>query len=262
MNAPSDATAAMVEIYCRELKLPGLRGAYAAVVRDAANQGQSFGAFLVACLAQEVESRRQHRLTSQLAQARFPALKTLDGFDFLELPTLPKAKVLALAAGDFIRQRENVVCLGNPGTGKTHVATAVGLGAIQAGFRVRFVNAITLAQELLAAQNEYRLPRYLKSWHGIDLVILDELGYLGLGPGGPLLFQFCAERYERGSLLVTSNLEFARWVEVFGDATLTAALLDRLTHHSHILLFEGDSYRFKQSRQRGTDGPNPPTPNA
>jgi DNA replication protein DnaC len=120
--------------------------------------------------------------------------------------------------------------------------------------RVRFIGAVTLAQELLLAQQEYRLPRYLKSWQKIDLVILDELGYLGLGPGGPLLFQFCAERYERGSVLITTNLDFARWSEVFADATLTAALLDRLTHHAHILLFQGESYRFKESRQQHGGG--------
>jgi DNA replication protein DnaC len=99
--------------------------------------------------------------------------------------------------------------------------------------------AVILAQELLQGQQEYRLPRYVKSWQSFHLVILDELGYLGLGPGGPLLFQFCAQRYERGSLVITTNLEFSRWVEVFGDAALTAALLDRLTHHVQILLFEG-----------------------
>ena len=126
----------------------------------------------------------------------------------------------------------------------------MGISAIQAGYRVRFISALTLAQELLQAQQEYRLPRYLRSWQSVDLVVLDELGYLGLGPGGPLLFQFCAERYERGSILITTNLDFARWAEVFGDATLTAALLDRLTHHAHVLLFQGESHRFRESRQR------------
>ncbi|HQG54739.1 MAG TPA: ATP-binding protein, partial [Thermoleophilia bacterium] len=126
-------------------------------------------------------------------------------------------------------------------------ATAIGMAAIYAGFRVRFTTAITLAQELLAAADEHRLPRYLKGWRSADLAIVDELGYLPLGPGAPLLFQFFAERYESGSVLVTSNLEFSRWSEVFGDATLTAALLDRFTHHSHILLFEGESYRFRES---------------
>jgi DNA replication protein DnaC len=108
---------------------------------------------------------------------------------------------------------------------------------------------VELVQELLLAEKEYRLPRYLKSWHKVDLVVLDELGYIGLGPGGPL-FQFCAERYDRGSTAITSNLEFSRWGEVFGDVTLTTALLDRLTHRSHVFLFEGESYRFRESQKR------------
>jgi DNA replication protein DnaC len=250
MAAATDPEAARLDLYCRELKLPGLRAAYPGIAREAQAQGQSHPSFLAACLAQELESRRRHRLAAHGKLARFPTLKTLDSFDFLALPELPKPKVLALADGSFVRKRENVICLGQPGTGKTHLAIAVGLEVIQAGFRVRFTSAISLAQELLAAQQEYRLPRYLKSWQRIDLVILDELGYLGLGPGGPLLFQFCAERYERGSLLVTTNLDFSRWVEVFGDATLTAALLDRLTHHAQILLFQGESYRFRESHQQ------------
>jgi DNA replication protein DnaC len=246
----ADAVQALVEVYCRELKLPGLRSAYQSIVRDAISQGQSYGAFLAGCLSHEIESRRQHRLASRLAQARFPAVKTLEGFDFAAVPQLPRAKVMALADGAFIRERQNVICLGNPGTGKTHLATGLGIAAIQAGYKVKFISAVFLAQELLQAQQEYRLPRYLRSWQNIDLVVLDELGYLGLGPGGPLLFQFCAERYERGSLLITTNLEFARWVEVFGDAILTGALLDRLTHHAQILLFQGESYRFRESREK------------
>jgi DNA replication protein DnaC len=235
MSAATDPTRALVDVYCRELKLPGLRAGFAAIARDATSQGQGYVAFLAACLAQEVASRRQHRLAARLNQARFPTPKTLADFDFTLIPSLPKPEVLALAAGDFVRKRQNVICLGSSGTGKTHVATGIGVGAIQAGFRVRFIGAVALSQELLQAQQEYRLPRYLKAWQKVDLVILDELGHLGLGPGGPLLFQFCAERYERGSLLITTNLDFARWTEVFTDATLTAALLDRLTHHAHVI---------------------------
>lgn len=250
MSAITDPSQALIDLYCRELKLPGLRRAYSSIARDAANQNRPYVAFLAACLEGEMTSRREHRLAARLRQARFPTTKTLEEFDFLLLPGLPKAKVLSLAEGSFIRNKENVICLGDTGTGKTHVATGLGVAAVQAGYRVRFISALILAQELLLAQQEYRLPRYLKSWRSVDLVILDELGYLGLGPGGPLLFQFCAERYERGSLLITSNLDFSRWVEVFGDAALTAALLDRLTHRAHVLLFQGESHRFRESRRR------------
>ena len=251
----SPATAeTRIDVYCRELKLPGLRAAAPELARVAATHSHPYPVFLAACLERELDTRHERRLAARLAQARFPAHKTLDAFDFTVLPQLPKAQVLALANGAFVRRRENVICLGPPGTGKTHVALALGLGALQAGLRVRFVSAVTLSQELLLAQQEYRLPRYLKSWQPIDLVILDELGYLGLGPGGPLLFQFCAERYERGSLLLTTNLEFGRWTEVFGDVTLTAALLDRLTHHAHVLSFQGASYRVRARQSPGKEG--------
>lgn len=259
MTTTSDPTHARVDLYCQELKLHGVRTTFAQVAREAVDQNQSYPAFLAACLAQESEARRQHRLATRLSAARFPVVKTLDQFDFRLLPRAPKAKILTLADGAFIRAHENVICLGSPGTGKTHVATGVGVAAIAAGYRVRFISAMLLAQELLAAQQAYRLPRYLKSWQAFDLVIVDELGYLGLGPGGPLLFQFCAERYERGSLLITTNLDFARWAEVFGDPILTGALLDRLTHHAHLLLFDGESHRFRESRQQRKEVP-PPLP--
>lgn len=242
-----------IDLLCKELKLPGLKKNYRSMAREAADQGHHPMQFLSACLSQEMTSRRESRLKSRLAQAKMPNLKTLDTFDFTAVPSIPMPKILELSQGTFVKAKENVILLGNSGTGKTHIAIALGVAAIQAGYRVRFIDTITLSQELLLAQQEYRLPRYLKSWQKIDLVILDELGYLGLGPGGPLLFQFCAERYEKGSLLVTSNLEFSRWGEVFGDVTLTSALLDRLTHHSHVILFSGDSYRFKESQRRITN---------
>lgn len=244
------AAEALVEVYCRELKLPGMRQGFRAIAREATDQGKLPASFLAACLAHELESRRERRLATHLQQARFPVVKTLDTLDFSVLPDLPKLKVLSLAEGHFVKAHENVICLGNSGTGKTHTAIALGLSAIQAGHRVRFITAMQLTQELLLAQQEMRLPRYLKTWNKVDLVIIDELGYIGLGPGGPLLFQFCSDRYERGSLLITTNLDFSRWTEVFGDATLTAALLDRLTHHAHILLFNGESHRFRESQQR------------
>lgn len=245
MNA--EVHAAQVKLYARELKMPGLAAAFEEIVRDGEAAGRGALEALAACLAAEVASRTEHRLAARVKAARFPAPKSLEAFDFALQPSLEKGRVLALARGDFIAARENLVCLGASGTGKTHVATAIGLGAIYAGARVRFIGAIMLAQELLAAADEHRLPRYLRGWRSADLAIVDELGYLPLGPGAPLLFQFFAERYESGSVLVTSNLEFSRWSEVFGDATLTAALLDRFTHHSHVLLFEGESYRFRES---------------
>jgi len=245
MNA--EVLAAQVKLYAKELKMPGLAGSFEEIVRDAAKAGRAPLESLAACLAAEVASRAEHRLAARIKAARFPALKSFESFDFSLLPSLEKGRVLELGSGAFTAAKENIVCLGASGTGKTHVASAIGLAAIYAGARVRFTTAVTLSQELLAAADEHRLPRYLRSWRSADLVIVDELGYLPLGPGAPLLFQFFAERYEDGSVIVTTNLEFSRWSEVFGDATLTAALLDRLTHHSQVLLFEGESYRFRES---------------
>lgn len=245
MNA--EVVAAQVKLYARELKMPGLCAAFEEIVRDGQKAGRGHLEALAACLAAEVASRAEHRLAARIKAARFPHLKSFESFDFALVPSLEKARVLELGSGAFAKAKENIVCLGPSGTGKTHVASAIGLSAIYAGFRVRFTTAITLAQELLAAADEHRLPRYLKGWKSADLVIVDELGYLPLGPGAPLLFQFFAERYEAGSVLVTTNLEFSRWSEVFGDATLTAALLDRLTHHSQVLVFEAESYRFRES---------------
>jgi DNA replication protein DnaC len=245
-----DIYSAMIDIYCKELKMPGMRRAYAALAREAVNSNHSVLQFLSACLSEEVTSRQQSRLQTYTRQAKFPAQKTLQEFNFTSIPSLPKSKILSLAEGNFIRDKENVVCMGGSSTGKTHVSIALGLAAIAAGYRVKFTPVMQLIQELLQAEAEYRLPRYLRSWDKFDLVILDELGYVSLAQGGPLLFQFCADRYEKGSILITTNLEFARWTDVFHDATLTTALLDRLTHRSHILLFEGESYRFRESQRR------------
>ncbi|MEG6521047.1 IS21-like element helper ATPase IstB [Desulfotomaculum sp. 1211_IL3151] len=192
----------------------------------------------------------QKRLSTRLKQAKFSEIKTLEGFDFISIPKLPKTKVISLAECKFIKERENIICIGQSGTGKSHIATAIGITAIQLGYRVRFIKVYDLIQELLKAESEYRLPRYLKIWNKYDLVILDELGYINLGTGSPLLFQFCSERYERGSLIITTNLDFSRWEKVFGDNALTIALLDRLTHHAHVLPFEGESYRFKESKEK------------
>ncbi|AQS58041.1 IS21-like element helper ATPase IstB [Desulforamulus ferrireducens] len=250
MREHLDPREALVDIYCKQLKLPGLKASFRELARDAMEQNQTPTAFLAACLAKEVEMRVQKRLSTRLKQAKFNEIKTLEGFDFNSIPKLPKTKVISLAECKFIKERENIICIGQSGTGKSHIATAIGITAIQLGYRVRFIKVYDLIQELLKAESEYRLPRYLKNWNKYDLVILDELGYINLGTGSPLLFQFCSERYERGSLIITTNLDFSRWEEVFGDNALTIALLDRLTHHAHVLPFVGESYRFKESKEK------------
>ena len=240
----------MIEMYCKELRLPGMRTSYEELARDALDNGISPMRFLLSCLEHESLTRKQRQLQSRMKAAKFPGEKTLDSFDFSLIPELPRANVLSLAEGSYIQQKENILCLGPSGTGKTHVAIALGISAIANGYRARFIRTVALAQELLQAQQEVRLNRYLKSWRKMDMVILDELGYIQLGPGAPLLFQFVADRYENGSIIVTSNLDFSHWEEIFGSAALTTALLDRLTHRSHILLFRGESHRFRESKHR------------
>lgn len=250
MNNLLDPKEAVVDIYCKDLKLPGLKSCFRDLARDAMSENQPPVAFLAACLAKELETRAQRRLNTRLKQARFHEVKTIESFDFTSIPKLPKTKIISLTECKFIQNHENIICIGQSGTGKSHIATAIAVAAIQLGFRVRFTRVSDLIQELLKAESEYRLPRYLKSWNKYDLVVLDELGYINLGAGSPLLFQFCSERYERGSLIITTNLEFGRWGEVFGDNALTVALLDRLTHHAHVVPFVGESYRFKESNKK------------
>ena len=244
---------ALIELYAKELKLPALRQAYQELTKDAESGNKSFEAFLAACLAHEVETRRANQKQRRLKMARFPWVKSFGDFDFTIMPKLPKQKIISLAEADYIKNRENIICIGSVGTGKTHTMIAFGLSAIEAGYRVRFIKAVDLVQELLLAEKEYRLKRYLKSWKKIDLALIDELGYINLGTGGPLLFQFFAERYEYGSVAITSNLDFSRWGEVFNDPALTTALLDRLTHRSHVFVFKGESYRFRENKKRNDD---------
>ena len=245
-----EAAAAQVELYCRKLRLPSLKQGFTQVVREAIVNNQHPLDFLVACLSLEADGRMQRLLQKRIKQARFPATKTLDRYDFSLVPDLSRPRMLDLAEGGFIQEKDNVVILGPSGLGKTHLAIGIGMGAILAGYQVRFTTAAALAQELRLAHKELRLPKLLKGYSRQELVIVDELGYVSLAEEGSLLFQFFAERYERGSVLITSNLEFSRWGEIFGDPTMTAALLDRLTHHAHLLVLNGESYRFRQSRDR------------
>lgn len=238
---------AQIEMACKELRLPGLRLQFRALAREALDKDMDYIHFLRACLEQELHERHQKRQQALLRQAKFPNPKTLADFDFTKAPQLPKMKILKLAEGKYVNRHENIVCIGKAGTGKSHIAIALGIAAMQSGYRVRFISVMQLLQELQLAEAEYRLPRYLKTWNKIDLAILDELGYVPLGDSGKLLFHFISQRYEQGSLIITSNLEFSRWIEVLQDPALTSALLDRLTHHSHILLFEGESFRFRES---------------
>ncbi|MHB1128419.1 MAG: IS21-like element helper ATPase IstB [Bacillota bacterium] len=235
----------------KRLKLPTVAKHAESLARDAENSNLSYLDYLNALIEQEVNQREDNQQKERIRRAGFPILKTLESFDFTAVPGLNKNKVLTLSQGEFLDKKENVLCIGNSGTGKSHIASAIALSVCRKGKRVRFTTAATLVNELLAAQDNHELPRLQRTWNRYQLVVLDELGYIPFSRNGAqLLFQFCSERYERASMIITSNLEFSEWTQVFGDDKLTAALLDRLTHHAHILLMNGESYRFKQSMRR------------
>ena len=187
----------------------------------------------------------------KIKSAKFPAIKTLDSFDFKVIPSLNKLQVADLARCGWIERRENVIALGPSGTGKTHIALGLGLAACQKGLTVRFITASSLVHELMEARDEKRLLRLQKSLAKVSLLIIDELGFVPLSKtGAELLFELISLRYECGSTLITSNLPFEEWTETFGTERLTGALLDRLTHHVSILEMNGDSYRLAQSKAR------------
>lgn len=241
----------LIEHHLKRLKMPTIRRLYKELARDAAQSNRTYEDYLLALLEQEVIQRDDNQTKARLKAANFPLVKTLDTFDFASIPTLNKQRVLALSQAEFIGERENVLFIGNSGTGKTHLATALGVAACRKGYRVRFWRTSRLVEELLEAQHEHRLTRLEKQWLRLDLVILDELGYVSLSrAGSELLFQFLAAKYEQGSLVVTTNLEFSEWPQIFNDEKMTGALVDRLTHRAHILVMNGDSYRFRESLRR------------
>ena len=185
----------------------------------------------------------------RIKAAKFPAVKSLDSFDCKAIPALNKMQVLELARCEWIDRRENVIAPGPGGTGKTHVALGLGLAVCQKGLSVGFITAAALVHELMEARDERRLLRLQKQLVSQDLLIIDELGFVPLSKtGAELLFEIISQRYERGSIIITSNLPFDEWTEVFGAGRLTGAILDRLTHHVHILEMNGESYRLRQSK--------------
>jgi DNA replication protein len=245
----------LLEAYLKKLKMPQAAKTYESLSREAADNNLSYEEYLLGVLEQEIHQRENNRIQRGIRQASFPVVKTLETFDFKAIPSLNKPKVLKLIQGEYIQKKENIILVGSSGVGKTHIATALGYEACRQGLRVKFYTASGLINELLAAQQEYRLNRLEKQWLIPHVIILDELGYVPFSKmGAELLFQFCASRYERGSMIITTNLEFPKWTEVLGDEQMTAALLDRLTHNAHILNINGDSYRFKQALAKQVEG--------
>jgi DNA replication protein DnaC len=245
----------LLESYLKQLRLPMFLANYRKVATDATQGQLSYSRFLQALAEQEVAQRERNRQAQLVRAARFPVLKELADFDFSCVSSLNKQAVLELSQGGYIARAETVVLVGNPGLGKSHVAGGLALSACRQGRKVRFYTAAGLVNELMVAQDEHRLGKVLSGALKQQLVVLDELGFIPFSPSGAqLIFQFCSTLYERVALIVTTNLRFADWTQVFGDERLTAALLDRLTHRGHILEFIGESYRFRQRLGLGQVG--------
>jgi|CXWK01.1.fsa_nt_gi DNA replication protein DnaC len=240
----------LLDTYLKQLQLTTFLRNYHKFAEDAASANLNYDRYLLALAEQEIAQRERNRQLRLMKEARLPVKKELADFDFTLLPQLNKAQVLELTKGHYIRKAEPILLIGNPGLGKTHLAIALSLLACRQGHKVRFFNAAGLVNELIQAQDQHSLTRFIKAAAQYQVVVLDELGFIPFSvTGAQLIFQFCSALYEKVALIITTNLHFADWNQVFGDERLTAALLDRLTHRAHILEFVGESYRFRQRLQ-------------
>ena len=247
----SDVPQILLTHHLKALRLPTFLREHDKLARLCASEGVDHLGYLSRLAELEMIERAGRMIERRIKLAKFPAIKSLDSFDFKAIPSLNKMQVLDLARCEYIDRRENIIALGPSGTGKTHIALGLGLAACQKGLSVGFITASALVHELMEARDEKTLLRLQKKLAGYKLLIIDELGFVPLSKtGAELLFEVFSQRYECGSTMVTSNLPFDEWTETFGSERLTGALLDRLTHHVNILEMNGDSYRLNQSKSR------------
>ena len=235
----------LLEEHLKILRLPSFLNSYPRVADESARGNRSYVEFLAILAEEEVNKRTENAIARRIKTAKFPVIKTLDAFDFAAQPSVNKKEIIQLAECHFIAEKNNIIFVGPCGTGKTHLSVAIGLVACSKGYRVYFDTAAGLINSLIEAKNEYRLSKKLAQLCRFDLIICDELGYIPFDrQGTDLLFQLVAARYEQGSLIITTNLPFSDWTNVFNDAATAAAVIDRVVHHSVIVQITGESFRL------------------
>ncbi len=250
MSKPRDVKRELTE-YLRELQLPAIRRSFEDQARQAERETLSYEQYLLELAERECQERREHRIARLLQASKLPLEKTLENFDLKRLPQKAARQVQALLDGTFLDRRENVLAFGNPGSGKTHLLSALGQELIRRGRRVVFSTCVRLVQDLLRAKQELRLSRAIKKLAYYEALVIDDIGYVQQSREEmEVLFTLLAERYERGSVLLTSNLPFSKWEAIFKDPMTTASAIDRLVHHSVILELNIPSYRMEQAKKK------------
>ena len=242
---------AAIRQYAKQLRLPTVGSQFTRLAEQAVKEKQTYLSYLEALLEGEVEERSRKAMTRRIQEARFPAVQTLEEFDFQWAAHIPAALLRSLSEGGYLARKEPIIFLGETGTGKTHMATALGVAACRQGKRVRFATAAEMVTELIEAQNQAELTRVRNRWTRYDLIVIDELGYVVMpDAAAELLFQVIAGRAERAAVIVTTNLPFSEWTTKFPNARLCKAMLDRLTDQAHIIETGTESYRFRRTLEK------------
>jgi len=246
-----DKSTVLLEHYLKKLKLPTMLREYAQVAAICQKDRSDYATFLLRLAERELLDRDKRAAERRIKDANFPVIKTIDTYDFKAQPSVNEQLVRELFRGEYIDKRENVLLIGNPGTGKTHLASALAFSACAQGRKVRFHTATNLVTQLVECREERNLQRLQKQLQRIDLLLIDEMGYVPFTKtAAELLFEIISRAYEHHSVMLTTNLAFEQWTDIFGSERLTGALLDRLTHRCHIIEANGESYRLRQAKKK------------